>query len=228
LGRRTGLNADRLTNLGVYCALAGMLGAKLAMFAFDWRYYSEHPGEVFAITTLQAAGVFQGGLVLAIIVAWLYTRHFGMNGLAVSDAFAPGIALGHAVGRLGCFAAGCCWGRQTDEPWAVTFTNPEANRMFGTPIGIPLHPTQIYEAVAELCVFGLLLWRFRRPRRTGDIIGLYLIVSSVLRFWIEFYRYHEQALHGGLSLTQWISLALIAAGALVLYGRPRTPAPAPA
>ncbi len=98
--------------------------------------------------------------------------------------------------------------------------------MFGTPIGVPLHPTQLYEAAAELFVFGLLLWRFRRPHRTGDIIGLYLIVSSVLRFWIEFYRYHEQALIAGLSLTQWISLALIVAGVLVLYGRPKSAAPA--
>lgn len=222
LGRRNGLSADRLTNLAVYCALAGMLGAKLAMFAFDWRYYSEHPGEIFAFSTLQAAGVFQGGLVLAIVVARLYTRHFHMPGLAVADAFAPGIALGHAIGRIGCFSAGCCWGRQTDLPWAVTFTNPEANRMFGTPIGVSLHPTQLYEAVAELFVFFLLLWRFRQRRRTGDIIGLYLIVSSVLRFWIEFYRYHEQSLIADLSLTQWISLALIAAGALVLYSRPKT------
>src|SRR5689334_7208963 len=84
LGKRIGLNADRLTNLAVYCALAGMLGAKLAMFAFDCRYYSEHTGEIFAFSTLQAAGVFQGGLVLAIIVAWLYTRHFRMRGLAVA------------------------------------------------------------------------------------------------------------------------------------------------
>ena len=220
LGRKTGLDGDRLTNLGIYCALAGMLGAKLAMFLFDWRYYSSHPGELFSITTLQAAGVFQGGLVLAIAVAVFYTRKFHMPGLLTSDAFAPGIALGHAIGRLGCFSAGCCWGTPTDKPWAVTFTNPDANKMFGTPFGVPLHPTQLYEFGAELLVFALLFWRFRKPHRPGDIIGLYLIVSSVFRFIIEFYRFHEQSLIAGLSLTQWISLVLIVAGALVLYGRP--------
>jgi phosphatidylglycerol:prolipoprotein diacylglycerol transferase len=144
-----------------------------------------------------------------------------MPGLLTADAFAPGIALGHAIGRLGCFSAGCCWGRRTGVPWAVTFTNSDANRMFGTPLGVPLHPTQLYECFAELCVFAFLLWRFRKAHRPGDIIGLYLIVSSILRFGIEFYRFHEQALVGGLSLTQWISLALIVAGALVLVARPR-------
>ena len=225
LGRRTGLDTSLLTNLGIYCALAGMLGAKLAMFLFDWSYYSTHPSEVFSLSTLQAAGVFQGGLVLAIVTAYLYTRHFRMPGLRTADAFAPGIAIGHAVGRLGCFAAGCCWGARTGKPWAVTFTNPDANKMFGTPVGIPLHPTQLYESGAELAVFGLMLWRFRRAHRPGDIIGLYLIASSALRFWIEFYRFHEQALIAGLSLTQWISL-LIVAGVLVLFGRPRAEVPA--
>jgi phosphatidylglycerol:prolipoprotein diacylglycerol transferase len=221
LGKRTGLSTDRLTNLAIYCALAGMAGAKIAMFLFDWSYYTAHPAEVFSFATLQAAGVFQGGLALAILAAYLYTRHFRMPGLLTADAFAPGIALGHAIGRLGCFSAGCCWGTRTDAPWAVTFMNPEANKMFGTPTGIPLHPTQLYESAAELFVFALLLWRFRKPHRPGDIIGLYLIASSVLRFWIEFYRFHEQSLIAGLSLTQWISLVLIVAGGLVLYARPR-------
>jgi phosphatidylglycerol:prolipoprotein diacylglycerol transferase len=221
LGKRTGLDGERVTNLAIYCALAGMAGAKLAMFFFDWSYYTAHPRELFSITTLQAAGVFQGGLALAILTAFLYTRHFHMPGLVTADAFAPGIALGHAIGRLGCFSAGCCWGRRTSVPWAVTFTNPDAYSMFGTPIGIPLHPTQLYECFAELCVFALLLWRFRKAHRPGDIIGLYLIVSSILRFWIEFYRFHEQSLVAGLSITQWISLVLIVAGALVLLARPR-------
>ena len=220
LGRRTGLNSERMTNLGIYCAIAGMAGAKLAMFLFDWRDYAAHPSEIFAFSTLQAAGVFQGGLALAIVVAWWYTRHFHMPGLLVSDAFAPGIAIGHAIGRLGCFAAGCCWGARTNLPWAVTFTNPEANTRFGTPIGVPLHPTQLYECAAELFVFGFLYWRFRKPHRPGEIIGLYLVVSSILRFLIEFVRYHEQALIAGLSLTQWISAVLIVAGVLVLYARP--------
>src|SRR5437870_5023117 len=76
LGRRSGLSSERMTNLAIYCALAGLVGAKLLMFIFDFRYFIEHPREIFSLSTLQAAGVFQGGLVLAVLVAWFYTRRF--------------------------------------------------------------------------------------------------------------------------------------------------------
>lgn len=218
-GARAGLDREKVMNLGIYCALTGLLGAKLLMILFDLPFFLSHPGEIFSLSTLQAAGVFQGGLVLAVAFAFFYTRRFGMPWLVTADAFAPGIAIGHAIGRLGCLAAGCCWGTVCDRPWAITFRNPETTT--GVPHFQPLHPTQIYEMIAEAAVFIFLLWIARKPHRPGLIIGLYLIISSVLRFWIEFYRYHEQALPFGLplSLTQWISLGLILVGAWIL--RPR-------
>ena len=228
LAKQSGLRSEMVVNLGIYCALVGMLGAKVLMILFDLPYFVQHPGEILSRSTLQAAGVFQGGLVLAILFAIYYTRRFHMQWLKTADVFAPGIAIGHAIGRLGCFAAGCCWGVACDRPWAVTFTNPEANKLVGTPLFRPLHPTQLYEAAAEAAVFAFLYWRFGKPHRTGEIIGLYLVVSSVLRFVIEFFRFHEQALPFGLpfSLTQWISLALIVAGAWILWViRPRQVAP---
>jgi phosphatidylglycerol:prolipoprotein diacylglycerol transferase len=230
LAKRSGLRSEMVVNLGIYCALVGMLGAKLLMIVFDLPYFVQHPGDIFSRSTLQAAGVFQGGLVLAILFAIYYTRRFQMPWLKTADVFAPGIAIGHAIGRLGCFAAGCCWGIACDRPWAVTFTNPEANRLVGTPLFRPLHPTQLYEAAAEAAVFAFLYWRFGKPHRSGEIIGLYLVVSSILRFVIEFFRFHEQALPFGLpfSLTQWISLGLIIAGAWILWVRPRQVVPAPA
>jgi phosphatidylglycerol---prolipoprotein diacylglyceryl transferase len=221
LGKRSGLDREKMMNLGIYCALVGLLGAKLLMILFDLPYFLSHPGELFSMSTLQAAGVFQGGLILAVVFAWYYTRRNGMPWLTTADAFAPGIALGHAIGRLGCLAAGCCWGVVCDRPWAITFRNPEATT--GVPLYQPLHPTQIYELVAELAVFAFLMWRFSRAHRPGTILALYLIVSSVLRFVIEFFRYHEQALPFGLplSLTQWISLGLIALGGWILWGHGR-------
>ncbi len=223
LGERTGLDKERLTNLGIYCALTGLLGAKILMILFDLPFFLSKPSEIFTLSTLQAAGVFQGGLVLAVAFAFFYTRRFGMSWLKTFDAFAPGIAIGHAIGRLGCLAAGCCWGKVCDRPWAITFTNPQTTT--GVPLFQPLHPTQLYEFACELAVFGFLYWRFGKPHRPGTIIGLYLMVSSVLRFVVEFYRYHEQALPFGLplSITQWISLALIVVGAGILWIS-RTPA----
>jgi phosphatidylglycerol:prolipoprotein diacylglycerol transferase len=214
LARRNGLNGELITNLAVYCALAGLLGAKLLMIAFEWSDI-----KIFSLSTLQAAGVFQGGLILAFVTAFLYIRHTKLPWLQTLDAFAPGIALGHAIGRIGCFAAGCCWGKECHLPWAVTFHNPDANELTGVPLELPLHPAQLYEMGTELALFGFLYWRFGRAHSPGRIMGLYLVLSSVARFVIEFTRNHEQALQMGLSLTQWISIATALAGlALFLTG----------
>ena len=221
LAPKAGLDKERVTNLGIYCALMGLLGAKVLMIIFDWNRLPLN--EIFSLATLQAAGVFHGGLIAAILFAIYYTRRFGMPWLTTADVFAPGIAIGHAIGRLGCFMAGCCYGVVCERPWAVTYTNPEANSMSNTPLYQPLHPTQLYEAGAELLVFLLLMWMWRQRRRPGVVIATYLIVSSALRFWVEFYRFHEQALPFGLplSLTQWISIALMLAGAAILVKLPR-------
>jgi len=225
LARRKGLNPELVTNLAVYVALAGMLGAKILMILFDWKRYMANPSDIFSLATLQAAGVFQGGLILALVTAVLYMRKQGLPLLGTSDAFAPGLALGHAIGKIGCFAAGCCWGIETKVPWAVKFHDPAAYALTGVPLEIALHPAQLYESGAEALVFGFLYWRFGKPHAPGQIIGLYLVISSVLRFMIEFTRNHEQALPFGLpfSITQWIAVFLAAAGAILLV-RARRPA----
>ena len=215
LGRRVGLKSDSLTNLAIYCALAGMAGAKLFMFLFDWQVYAAKPSIIFSMSTLQAAGVFQGGLIAALAMAWWYTRKHSLPVALTADVFAPGVALGHAIGRLGCFAAGCCWGTQCDRPWAVTFTSRSASELTGVPLFVPLHPTQLYEVAAELLTFVLLYFYFNRSHRDGSVIGWYLLLSSIGRFVIEFWRNHEQALPFGLplSITQWIALGTLALGA---------------
>ncbi len=234
LGKRVGMNTDRITNLVVYCALVGMLGAKLLMFVFDWDHYSKSPGDIFSISTLQAAGVYQGGLILAVVFAFFYLRHFSMPWLPTFDVFAPGIAIGHAIGKVGCFMAGCCYGDRCDLPWAVTFRNPDAYNLSGTPLFERLHPAQLYETGAEGLVFAFLWWRFGKAHKPGTIIALYMILSSVLRFGIEFTRHHEQALPFGLpfSITQWIAIGLAIAGAWILLrspqGSPSKAVPSPA
>jgi prolipoprotein diacylglyceryltransferase len=133
LAKASGLNADAVVNLGIYCALSAIAGAKLMMFLVDIPYYSRYPSEIFTLATLQAGGVFYGGLIAALAVAWWYMRKTRLPGLKTADVFAPAIALGHGIGRLGCFSAGCCWGLECHLPWAVTFTNPVANQLVGVP-----------------------------------------------------------------------------------------------
>ena len=215
LGVRAGLNAEHITNLGLYCALAALAGAKLMMLVVDAGYYWEHPRRILSLETLQAGGVFYGGLLGALAVAAWYLRKTRLSALVVADAFAPAIALGHAIGRIGCFAAGCCWGTECHLPWAVTFTSMAASQLVGVPLGLPLHPTQLYESAAEFAIFGILYWRFGRPHGRGDIISLYLMLYGAARFVVEFFRYHEQGNLWGtpLDASQWISLVLFAVGA---------------
>jgi len=143
--KKRGLDSEKIVNLGVYCALTGMLGAKLLMIALDPEY-RKNPMEIFSMATLQSAGIFFGGFALALIFAWFYMKKQGLPVWPTADIFAPGLALGHGIGRIGCFAAGCCWGKPTHLPWAVTFTSQDTTT--GVPLGIPLHPTQLYEAFA--------------------------------------------------------------------------------
>jgi phosphatidylglycerol:prolipoprotein diacylglycerol transferase len=217
LGRQAGLNPDAVTNLGIYCALAAIVGAKLMLLIVE-------PGDFFSWATLQAGGVFYGGLIAALAVSWWYMRRSRLPLLKTADVFAPAIALGHGIGRLGCFSAGCCWGVACHLPWAVTFRNPVANDLVGVPLNQPLHPTQLYESFAEFLIFGVLYWRFRRPHRTGAIISLYLMLYSTARFLVEFFRYHEQGnlWDGPLDTSQVISMALFLLGAsyFVLSRRP--------
>jgi len=218
LARRQGLSSDLIVNLSVYCALTGVVGGKLLMVLFVLDVYMRNPGELFSLTTLRAGGVFYGGLVLALLVAIIYMRRVKLPVWRTADALAPGVALGHAIGRIGCFMAGCCWGSECHLPWAVTFSNPDTHEMFGTPLNVPLHPAQLYQSVAEALIFALLCWRFSKPHEPGFILGLYLMLTSTGRFLIEFGRFHEQALPfgGPLSNGQWISLAIFAIGFYVV------------
>jgi phosphatidylglycerol:prolipoprotein diacylglycerol transferase len=213
LARRAGMPAEQITNLAVYCAIAGLLGAKLFMFLFDIGDYVRDPGRIFTLETLQAAGVFHGGFIAAFLMALFYMRRQHLPAMKTMDILAPGIAIGQGIGRLGCFAAGCCWGRECDLPWGVRFRSDFAAPV---PLDKTLHPVQIYESVADLLVFAILYRQASRAHRPGQVIGWYLVLYSTARFVIEFFRVHEQSLVGPFSLTQWIALGLLALGAAIL------------
>src|SRR5690348_2112734 len=186
--RQQGIDPDLAWNLGIVAILSALIGAKILMIVNDWSEYSQHPGEIFSLATLQAGGVFYGGLLAAIVMCVWYIRRHHMPALRTCDVFAPGIALGHALGRVGCFAAGCCYGKPTNLPWGVTFTNPLAHQLVGTPLDIALHPTQLYEFVVELSNFVFLYWLLRHKRFEGQVIGAYLFIYGVARFFLEFLR----------------------------------------
>jgi phosphatidylglycerol---prolipoprotein diacylglyceryl transferase len=220
LAKRRGMGVERIINLAVYCALCGLAGAKVLMFVMDFDYYGRHPGQIFSIDTLLSAGVYYGGFIGALLFAYVYMRRQHMPWLKTADVFAPGIALGHAIGRLGCFAAGCCWGSECSRPWAVTFSSQDARDLTGVPLGVALHPAQLYEAAGTAVIAWVLYRLSLKPQPDGKILGLYLVLYSTLRLVVEFFRHHDQRFPfgGPLSWTQWIAVAL-AVGGIALINR---------
>lgn len=230
LAKRAGLNAERVTNLGVYIALSAIVGAKLFYILSEWDYYSADWSRLASLSSLQAGGVFYGGLLAALAVTVLYVRRNHMAWLPTADVFAPSLAAGHAVGRLGCFAAGCCWGKPTDLPWGVQFTNQLAHDFVGVPLNIHLHPTQLYESFGTGLIALFLFWRFFRPHASGTIVGWYLLLYSSFRFGVEFFRADQARplLGDAVSATQWVAIGLVLLGITILARNRNRPATAPA
>jgi len=215
--RRRGMDDGRVMDLGIYIIVSALIGAKLMLLVVDWAHFSRNPSEMLSL--VRSGGVFYGGLILAVIVALWYLRRHRMPVWTTCDVFAPGIALGHVVGRLGCLLAGCCYGKPASVPWAVTFSDPFASANVGTPLGIPLHPTQLYEAGAELLILIVLLVIERRGRPfPGRTFWGYMLLYGVSRFIIEFYRGDERGVaFGVLSTSQFISVILVPLSLLMLW-----------
>jgi len=216
--RKEGINADSVWNLGLVVLCATLVGCKLLMLITDFSYYAANPREIFSLSTLRSMGVFYGGLLLALAAAAWYMRTRRLPAWRLADCAAPGIALGQAIGRLGCFMAGCCYGAPADVPWAICFTNDYAAENMGTPLHVHLHPTQLYESAGTLILFGFLMWRLSRRHINGQIILEYLGIYAILRFIIEFFRADDRGdvFNGLFSTSQFISVITFAA-AIAFY-----------
>lgn len=188
LGKREGLDSGLLFDFSTWVIISALLGAKALMVLTDWRFYWQNPGEIFTWGMFQAGGVFYGGFIAAALFAWWYTRRHKMPILKVFDVYAPAVAIGQAIGRVGCFMAGDDYGKPTQFPLHVTFTDPLAHQLGGVPLNVPVHPVQLYESVATLLIFIFLMWKFGRKAYAGQIFALYLGLYAVARFFLEFLR----------------------------------------
>ena len=144
LAARDGLPRERIYDLGLWLLISAIVGSKLLLLAAEPEY-RENPLRLLSLDFLRSGGVFYGGLLAASAAAFVLVRRFRLPWWRTADAFAPAIALGQAVGRQGCFAAGCCWGEPTALPWGVRFTE-RGHEVTGVPVGVSLHPTQLYES----------------------------------------------------------------------------------
>ncbi len=222
LAKRDGLPSERMYDLGLWILIGGLLGSKLLLVLLDPN------AKMFSWDFVRSGGVYYGGFLGGLAIAAILIPIYKLNFWKVADAFAPAVALGQFFGRQGCFAAGCCWGKATELPWGVHFSD-KGHEMTGVPVydattnaAIHLHPTQLYESFAMLAVFALLYYLHKHKKFDGQIIILYMVLYPLIRFTIEFFRDDPRGdLFGitaatGLSPSQVISL-LVALGAAIFY-----------
>jgi len=215
--RREGLDPVVMSDLAVWALIGGLIGARMLLVVVDWRHYADSPRQLWSL--LWSGGVFYGGLIGGFLVGLFYVVKHQLSVWRVADVTAPAVVLGQAIGRLGCLAAGCCYGKAATVPWAVTFHDLESYRNLGTPVDTPLHPTQIYESMAAALIFVVLLWLARRKRFHGQVAAGYVFLYSATRFGLEYFRGDAARgfpFGGPLSTSQCIGIALVVAMALCL------------
>jgi phosphatidylglycerol---prolipoprotein diacylglyceryl transferase len=211
--RRDGMDSDRAAGLGLWVIVGAIAGAKALMVIRSFPDYWKNPSELWSLATIQSAGDFYGGFIGALIAAVIFFhRHPDIPRWHMADLCAPSIALGQAIGRIGCFMAGDDYGSPAQLPWAVTFRDPEAAEIGGAPLGVPLHPVQLYESFACFALFLFLLWRTQRKRFSGEIILAYTVLYAVARFLLELLRGDADRgfiFAGMLSTSQFIAIVAV-------------------
>lgn len=221
--QRNGVDRNLILDLALIGVVAGIVGARLTYILVNFRAFLDDPaGHIFT----RQGFVFGGGMILAVIICVIYVWRKGERVWKVADIIAPAIPLGHGIGRIGCFFAGCCWGGVCEVPWAVTFPKvigpggermgfvyeehlhagligPEAQR------SLPVHPVQLYESLGLILLSVALFWLWKRRRFEGQIFLAYLLAYPVIRFFLEFFRGDsERGVYGPFSTSQYLSLGV--------------------
>jgi len=219
-GQRERLDVEALGSLGLWAIVGAVVGAKVLMIVRALPDYTAAPSEIFSWSVLTSAGDFYGGFIGALVAsAIFFRRHPQLPFWRAADLCGPAIALGQAIGRIGCFMAGDDYGRPASLPWAVTFTDPDAARIGGAPLGIPLHPVQLYESVVCLVLFAVLVRLRRRKRFDGEIILAYTLLYAIARFVLEFFRGDADRgfIFGGMLSTSQLIAAILGPAAVTLW-----------
>jgi len=215
-----GIGPHHVVDMGFVMILSAVIGSRLLHILLNIAYYISDPAAVFKIW--EGGLIFSGG-ILAVIPAMLwYSKRHNFSLLKIGDLWSPGVAAGQAVGRFGCFMAGCCYGKPTTLKWGVVFTHPNSL----APTHIPLHPTQIYSSLSGFIIFFILLAIGAKKKYAGQVFIWFLILHSMARLLIERFRgdYRGIILNTGMTVTQLITIFILigAVVALVVYKPQKT------
>jgi phosphatidylglycerol:prolipoprotein diacylglycerol transferase len=224
--RRSGVDAEEMMSVGFWAIGGALVGAKALMILRMFADGSADFSDVLSPSMLTAAGDFYGGFIGGVAGAAIaFKLHPKLSVWHAADLCAPSIALGQAIGRIGCFMAGDDYGSPTTMPWGVVFTDPYAYRIGGVPLNVPLHPVQLYESAVCLLIFLALVWLANRKRFDGEVILTYVTTYAVARFVLEYYRGDADRgfVFGQLfSTSQFIAVLLFALALLLLPFRLRS------
>lgn len=201
--KKRDMNADVLYPLTLVCVVFGFASAKVLFCIVEWRQFIKNP-----LQLLTGNGfVVYGGIIGGVLAAFLYCRLKKLNFWDYFDIVLPSVAVAQGFGRIGCFLAGCCYGRETDSFLGIAFTHSDY-----APNGVKLLPTQLFSAAGMFLIAGFLFWYAKKERKKGQVGALYLVLYSIGRFIIEFFRDDYRGAVGFLSTSQFISLFILAIG----------------
>lgn len=216
IGQRQGVSPQKVDSISFWLILSGILGSRfLYTFVEHWDVYGSDPLRFFRFH--EGGLSFSGGLVFAVLGAIAYCKKHGISFWKMADILSPSLALGFSIAKIGCFMMGCCHGKQCDLPWGVVYTRQDS---LANPLGVPLHPSQIYESIATLAIFAILYRITPKKKFDGQVFLSFLILYGVVRSLLESFR-GEVGHLGILTTAQAINLPLIL-GALAAWKILRT------
>ena len=214
LGRQVNPEAP-WTDIYFGSILAGFIGAKLTNLVVFFPDILSGRRSFFGV--LLGGGVWLGGALAGFLFCYWYIRRYSLPpGIVANLAFTV-IPVSHGIGRIGCLLGGCCYGGRCDLPWAITYTDPLAHKLNGTPLNVPLHPTPIYEMILEWtnAVICFAMWRRKAP--PWSIMATWLGLYGLERFVVEFFRGDARGQFAVFSTSQWFSLGMMAISAVLLW-----------
>jgi phosphatidylglycerol:prolipoprotein diacylglycerol transferase len=220
-GMRGGIAAEKIVDMGPWLIIGAVLGARTLYVVSYWResFAGKPVEEIFMVW--KGGLVYYGGLIGASLACIAYVRLKKLPLWKVADILTPSVPLGCFFGRMGCLLNGCCYGRACNLPWAIRFP---ADNPLGPPT-YPVHPTEIYDSLLNLCLYAFLAWLYRRKKFDGQVFGVYLVCYAVLRSFVETFRgdypEHQHYLGGWATPAHLVSILSIIAGLVLLRVLPR-------
>lgn len=209
-GKKRGFNADTITDISFYGILGGIVGAKLLYLITEAEDILKRPGDI--LNMLTGGFVIYGAILGGIMSAFIYCRIKKIEFLKYLDLLVPSLALAQGIGRIGCLLAGCCYGKETSSSLGIIFKHS-----LYAPSDIKLYPTQIFSSIGDFLIVAILIFYSRQDRKEGRVAGLYMILYSIGRFFIEFLRGDPRGAVGIFSTSQFICLFILIGGIILVY-----------